>query len=140
MKRLYVLAITFLFFGIAAVCQENVDFDKYQLLDEISENVKLNFYETTFDSIAWNQNVDNYRLQLSNVKTLDSFDLLINELLSSLKTSHTYYFSRNNPKRYQLLGVFDAIFGSSDTTFYHYEGIGIDTKTIAGKIIRLVRH
>jgi len=135
MKQLYVLTLTFLFFGITAVCQKNIDFDKYQLLDEISEKVKLNFYETTFDSIAWNQKVDHYRLQLSTIKTLDAFDSLINELLSSLNTSHTYYFSRNNPKRYQLLGIFEAIFGSSDTTFYHYEGIGIDTKTIADKVI-----
>jgi len=135
MKQLYVLPITFLFFGITAVCQENIGFDKYQLLDEISENVKLNFYETTFDSIDWNQKVEDYRLKLSTVKTLDSFDLLINELLSSLKTSHTSYFSRNNPRRYQLLSIFDAFFGSSDTTFYQYEGIGIDTRTIAGKVI-----
>ena len=92
MKQLYVLTLTFLFFGITAVCQKNIDFDKYLLLDEISEKVKLNFYETTFDSIAWNQKVDHYRLQLSTIKTLDAFDLLINELLSSLNTSHTYYF------------------------------------------------
>ena len=112
-----------------------MDFDKYHLLEEISDSVKLNFYETTFDSIAWNQKVDNCRSQLSYVKTLDQFDLLVNELLNSLKTSHTYFFSRNNPKRYQLLGIFDAIFGNKDTTLYCYEGIGIDTKTIADKVI-----
>ena len=131
----YIYLIVFLFVNTPAICQENLDFDKGQLLDEVSETVIENIYDATFDSIIWKQQVDNCRQKLPSIKTLDQFDGMVNELLSTLKTSHTYFFSRNNPKRYQLLGVFEGFFGNSDTTLYYYEGIGIHTKTIGDKDI-----
>lgn len=74
---------------------------------EISEHVKKHFYKTTFDTAAWNQFVDSCREQLVGVMMLDQFDAEENELLISLGASHTYFFMRNNPKRYQLLGRAD---------------------------------
>ena len=128
------LVVILFFLSTLAVAQETLDFDKDKLLIEISNHVKKHFYETTFDTAAWNQHVDKCRQQLAGVITLDQFDRKVNELLTSLNASHTYFFTRNNPKRYQLLGVFNKIFDKNDTSLFCYDGIGIDTRTIEGKI------
>ena len=132
-NQLFLLVLMFFSLSTFAVAQETLDFDKDKLLIEISEHVKKHFYETTFDTTAWNQRVDNCREQLAGVMTLDQFDAEVNELLRSLGASHTYFFTRNNPKRYQLLGVFNRIFDKKDTSLFCYDGIGIDTRKVEGK-------
>ncbi len=122
------------FLSTTIIAQKALDFDKDKLLDEIAKQVTAHFYETDFDTTAWNQRVYNCRQRLAKVTRLDQFDFEVNELLGTLNTSHTYFFSRNNPKRYQLLGVFNKLFDENDISLFCYDGIGIETKTVDGKV------
>lgn len=117
-----------------AFAQDEIDFEKDRLLSEISEHVKTHFYEKTFDANSWDKRVSQCRKKIRDVKTLDQFDRIVNELLATLNTSHTYFFSRNNPKRYQLLGVFHKLFDADDKSLFCYDGIGVDTRKIEGKV------
>ena len=130
---LTLLMVLIFFLNPPVVAQQTLDFDKDKLLIEISNQVKKHFYETTFDSVAWNRQVEDCRQQLAGITSLDQYDQKVNKLLTSLNASHTCFFTRNNPKRYQLLGVFNQIFDQGDTSLFCYQGIGIDTKTFEGK-------
>ena len=59
----------------------------------------------------------------------------VNSLLATLNTSHTSYFSKGNPKRYQLLGLFKGLYDQSREELFVYEGIGIDTCHLDGEIV-----
>ncbi len=133
LKSASLLFIQF-FLSTTIIAQKALDFDKDKLLDEIAKQVTAHFYKTDFDTTAWNQRVYNCRQRLAKVTRLDQFDFEVNELLGTLNTSHTYFFSRNNPKRYQLLGVFNKLFDENDISLFCYDGIGIETKTVDGKV------
>ncbi len=132
-SRSTLFSVLLFFLSYHTPAQEKLDFDKHELLNEISTLVKEHFYDPTFNTDVWNRQLDECREQLEEVTTLDQFDKKVNDLLASLNTSHTYFFTRNNPKRYQLLGVFHQLFDKNDTSLFRYEGIGIDTRTIEDK-------
>ncbi len=136
-QRIYQFIVlnTLLLFVISpSLAQGNLDFNKGKLLLEISDLVKAHFYDSTLVGETWDRRVENHRKALAEVATLDQFDSQVNELLKSLNTSHTYFFTRNNPKRYQLLGVFNRLYDKNDTSLFCYEGIGIDTRTVDDKV------
>jgi carboxyl-terminal processing protease len=66
---------------------------------------------------------------------------VINQMLSELKTSHTYFYTPNQPAYYQVLGIFaprSPDFRQQLKKFFptgkiEYSGIGIFTKDINGK-------
>ena len=132
-KHRFAFLVLFYFTCVVTFAQDTLDFDKNKVLDEISNNVSEHFYKTTFDTLEWQQHVEATRQHMTKVKTLDHFDIEINQLLATLNASHTYFFSRNNPKRYQLLSIFDFLFDKKDTSLFCYEGIGMDIKRVGGK-------
>jgi len=134
MVKLIYLIILFFILGMPIHAQKKLDFDREKVLLEISNKVKGHFYKKSFDTIVWNDKVNKCLRQMTKTLSLDQFDQTVNELLASLNTSHTYFYSRNNPKRYQLLGIFNSIFDKNDLSLFQYEGIGIDTRTIDEKI------
>ncbi len=133
-RHRHLLLVFLFYFCTSTFAQAPLDFDQNKLLDEISNYVKQHFYETTFDTVAWNQKVEACRQRLAASTTLDQFDQEVNVLLKTLDASHTYFFSRNHPKRYQLLGVFNGMFDPNDTSLFCYHGIGINTKVVDGKV------
>ena len=109
------------------------DFDRGAVFDEVSSAVIEHFYDPDFNEAAWKQRAIKSRKRAANVKNLDDFSNEINGLLASLNASHTFYYSRDNPKRYQLLGVFNKLFENqieNCESLFNYDGIGIDTITI----------
>ena len=113
--------------------QSPLDFKSDELVKEVSQLVKQHFYDASFDTTAWNEKVDRTLEQMNSSNSLDEVAHELNLLLSTLNASHTYFFSRNNPKRYQLLGVFHALYDQDDSSLFVYEGIGFETKHIDGK-------
>ncbi len=111
-----------------------LNFDRGKVFDEVSTNVSKHFYNKKFDQKAWDQTVRKYRKLALAAKTHDGFAKQVNALLATLSASHTYYYSVNNPKRYQLLGVFHPLFDQGRTDLFVYDGIGVDTRTIEGKV------
>ena len=103
-----------------------IRFDRATVFDEVSKAVEQHFYRRDFDTKKWQEVAEVYRKQCLTAPTHDEFTSVINKLLKTLDASHTYYFSKLNPKRYQLLGVFHRLFSQRTDSFFQYDGIGID--------------
>lgn len=101
-----------------------------QLFDEVSDLVAEHFFDPAFDVSVWKQRATGFRGAASVADDLDEFGLVVNQLLATLKTSHTYFYARTNPKRFQLLGVFNQLFDQKRADLFIYEGIGIETEHI----------
>ncbi|HMO13779.1 MAG TPA: S41 family peptidase [Pirellulaceae bacterium] len=108
----------------------DIDFNPVDVLSEVSKIVATNFYDQHFNHDSWARNVRDCELKIASVKTRDEFALQINALLATLNTSHTYYFAKSNPKRYQILGIFQHLAGPDFETTVIYDGIGIDTRLV----------
>ena len=107
--------------------------DPDQLLSEISQHVETSFYDRRFDTDSWREQVERIRSEVASSPSLDAFDRSLNQLIGNLNASHTYFFSRNNPKRYQLLGIFHALFDANHHSLFQYCGAGLDTRVIDGR-------
>ncbi len=114
--------------------QESFDFDRANVFDEVAQAVAEHFYDKDFDTAAWQKKCSEFREQAIEAKSLERYDQSVNQLLATLKTSHTFYFSRNNPKRYQLFGIFHKLY-KDDKSLFCYDGIGIDTRIVDGKVL-----
>lgn len=128
------LCVTSVLPAHTSLAQEQLDFESNKVFDEVSKLVKEHFFDKSFDSNAWDQRAGAMRDKAISATTHDQFDQCINELLTTLNTSHTYYYSRLNPKRYQLLGVFNQMYDQEREDLFVYDGVGIDTRTIAEKV------
>ena len=109
---------------------ETLEFDPRAVFDEVVQHVQTHFYRPEAINDAWRAHVQRLRPQVTRVTSRDDLAAVLNELLATLNASHTHYFSTNHPKRYQLLGVFNAMFEQDRTDLFVYPGIGIDTRTI----------
>jgi len=107
--------------------------DQRVLYEEVSKLVAEHFYDRSFDNNAWASRVAEFRGKSLSTKDIDAFSFQVNQLLATLDASHTFFYSRNNPKRFQLLGVFHQLFDQEKADLFIYKGIGIDTKVIDGK-------
>ncbi len=109
-----------------------LDFDAAVVFDEVSKIVETGFFDKNFDVPSWRARVAKIRPQAIAGKSEDEFSDLINALLGTLNTSHTRYFSKLDPRRYQLLGVFHELYPADQNDLFVYDGIGIYTKNIDG--------
>ena len=112
-----------------------LDFDPPALFDEVVDHVQSHFYRPEALDDDWRATVRQLRQQAAAANSREQFAAVINELLATLNASHTHYFSTSDAKRYQLLGVFSAMFDQERSELFVYRGIGIDTQTIAGQTI-----
>ncbi len=110
--------------------EQGLGFDPAKVFDEVAETVETHFFEQDFDVDAWRAKVETAKLSAQKSKTRDEFAEVINRLIATLNASHTHYYSRQDPRRYQLLGVFQHLYPADEVDQFSYEGIGIYTKTI----------
>lgn len=112
---------------------DDMNFSKRKVFDEVSAIVAEHFYDRQFDTAAWKVQTNPFRKNAISATSLDEYAGHINSLLATLNTSHTRYFSRHDPRRYQLLGVFHPLFDANRKDLFVYCGIGMDTKSVDGK-------
>ncbi|MFK7736921.1 MAG: S41 family peptidase [Pirellulaceae bacterium] len=120
-------------FPLLGQSSEVVESERAAVFDEVVRIVKEHFYDQDYDWEAWQSSVVAARENAFAAKSPDAFAVAVNDLLASLQTSHTQYFSKSDPRRYQLVGVFAALYEDRDDDFFCYDGIGIDSRVIEGK-------
>jgi carboxyl-terminal processing protease len=108
-------------------------FDKAAVFDEVVEIAEQHFFDPVGDMPAWRQAVEEIRDKAIATDSHDAFSVEVNRLLATLGASHTFYYSKLNPKRYQLLGVFHKLYDQDRQDLFVYAGIGFDTHVIDGK-------
>jgi len=108
-----------------------LDFDPLSILNEVADTVAESFYDPNFDHVRWRRQVDEVSVETLKSKTRDEFAAHINRLLKTLNTSHTFYFAKSDPKRYQILSIFQLLVDNdTDESYFVYPGIGIETRLI----------
>jgi carboxyl-terminal processing protease len=106
------------------------------LFDRIWQFVQDDFYDPQLHGVDWSAARDRYRPQATGSANEAEFARVINAMLDELHASHTVYLTRENPRYYQLLGVFESS-GAYDAEMARvrqslpqsqlaYCGIGID--------------
>jgi carboxyl-terminal processing protease len=112
-----------------------------KVFDQVWQTVNENFYDPKFNGVNWKAMRQKYEPQAAQTKSTQEVAVVINQMLSELRTSHTRFYTQNEPEYYQLLGIFQARnpeFQKQLKKFFpkgkiEYSGIGAFTKNINGK-------
>ncbi|GAA6620498.1 S41 family peptidase [Scytonema sp. NUACC26] len=112
-----------------------------KIFEKVWQTVNENFYDPNFNGVDWKAMRKKYEPSAASTKSSQELAVVINQMLSELQTSHTRFYTKDEPAYYQLLGIFQA--GNPDfqkqlRKFFpkgkiEYSGIGVTTKDINGK-------
>jgi carboxyl-terminal processing protease len=106
---------------------------------EVWETVREHFYDSAYNGVDWEASKQRFATRAAKARDIDGLAVVVNEMLSELRTSHTHFYTRYDPEYYQLLDLFKAgplgedvekLFPDGEVS---YEGIGIFTREIDGK-------
>jgi len=121
---------------------------KAECFDKIWGIINDEFWDPNFNGVDWEDAGKRYRPKALAAKDHESFAVIINQMLSELKTSHTHYYTKWESDYYTLqaalISDFLAVMKTSDTSVIekiapgkyssranpHRTGIGIVTKKI----------
>ena len=110
-------------------------------LEQVWKTVNDKFYDPQFNGVDWKAMREKYKPLAAKSNSSEELATVINEMLSQLQTSHTHFYTQNEQKYYQLLGIFQTVnpnFQKQLKRFLgsekiDYTGIGISTKKINDK-------
>jgi carboxyl-terminal processing protease len=130
-----------LFLWVASPLPKILAKPEVKVFEQVWQTVNENFYDPNFNGVDWKAMRDKYEPQAARTKSLQEVAVIINQMLSELKTSHTHFYTNNEPAYYQLLGIFQPKNPESQKDFkklyptskIEYSGIGAVTRDINGK-------
>ncbi|HEY9674870.1 MAG TPA: S41 family peptidase [Waterburya sp.] len=101
-----------------------------------------NFFDPKFNGVDWESMRSKYEPMAARTQSKEELAAVINQMLSELKTSHTHFYTSDEPAYYQILGIFQPISTNLQKQIINlfpkgkieYNGIGIFTKNINDKI------
>lgn len=73
---------------------------------QVWETIDKHFYDPDFNGINWKATRKDYQSQAKQAQSEAELALIINQMLAELKTSHTHFFTPDDPAYYQIAGVF----------------------------------
>ncbi|MBW4687834.1 MAG: S41 family peptidase [Komarekiella atlantica HA4396-MV6] len=111
-----------------------------QVFEQVWQTVNDNFYDPKLNGVDWKAIREKYKPQAEQAKSKEEFAAVVNQMLSQLRTSHTRFYTQDEPAYYQLLGIFlpnNPELQKQLKKFFpqgiEYSGIGIFTKNINSK-------
>lgn len=137
-SRLRSAVVVFLLSGFAsALCAAAPS--RAEVFQEVWQTVKDNFFDPKLKGVDWDAMRQRYGKEAEAADSVDEFARVVNRMLSELKTSHTRYYTQEEPEYYQLAGIFWSFAGEKFKPFLpgstpKYVGIGISTATIDDKV------
>ena len=110
-----------------------------EVFQEIWQTVRDTFFDPKLRGLDWEAMKQGYGKEAEAAESTEQFASVVNRMLSELKTSHTEYYTQEEPEYYQLEGIFWSFAGEKFKPFLaggspRYVGIGISTATIGGKV------
>ena len=114
-----------------------------KVFEQVWQTVNDNFYDPNFNGVDWKAIREKYRQQAARTKSSLEVAAVINQMLSELQSSHTRFYTKDEPAYYQLLGVFQPRNPELQKQLkkflpngkVEYSGIGAFTKDINGKTL-----
>ncbi|MBD2730297.1 S41 family peptidase [Nostoc sp. FACHB-892] len=112
-----------------------------QIFEQVWQTVNDNFYDPNFNGVDWKAIKKQYQPQLIKADSSKDAAVVLNQMLSQLKSSHTRFYTQDEPAYYQLLGIFlpqSPDLNKQLKQFLpkgklEYTDIGLFTKDINGK-------
>ncbi|MBW4562926.1 MAG: S41 family peptidase [Mojavia pulchra JT2-VF2] len=112
-----------------------------QIFEQVWQTVNDNFYDPNLNGVDWKAVKKQYQLQLVKARSSKDVAVVLNQMLSQLKSSHTRFYTQDEPAYYQLLGIFqprNPDLNKQLKQFFpkgkiEYTDIGLFTKDINGK-------
>ena len=100
--------------------------------------VKKNFFDPNLNGVDWEKLRSQYKPKAAQANSSEQLTEIINQMLSELNTSHTHFYSQNEPAYYQIAGIFRQFLLKDLKPFLpngklEYVGIGIYTEEIDHK-------
>ena len=110
--------------------------------EEVWQTVNDNFYDPNFNGVNWADIKAEYQPLANQAQSQDELAQVINQMLSELQTSHTHFYTPEDPAYYQLLGIFfklvpeiqQQLEGYLPDGKPQYSGIGIFTEQKGGNL------
>ncbi len=104
--------------------------------EQVWQTVNNNFFDPNFNGVNWRNLHQKYKPQARQAQSKAELAQVINQMLAELQTSHTRFYTPDQPEYYQILGIFlprDPELQRQMKTFLpsgkpEYSGIGISTK------------
>ena len=111
------------------------------IFDQVWQTVNNNFYDPNFNGVDWEAMKSKYEPKVMQAQSSEEVAALVNQMLGELETSHTHFYTPNEPAYYQILGIFaprSSELQQQLKKFFpkgniEYSGIGIFTKNTEGK-------
>jgi carboxyl-terminal processing protease len=113
--------------------QDELGFDRGKMFDEVWALVQEHFFDPAAVGSKWEAARTEFRQLAIDAKTHDDFAEIMREMLRGLKTSHTDYFAATNPRRGQMLGIFQMLVPEDRQDLWLYPSIGIDCEQVEGR-------
>lgn len=109
--------------------------------EQVWETVDDHFFDPDFNGVDWKATRKRYRSQAKQATSQAELAQIINQMLAELQTSHTQFYTPNDPKYYQIAGVFlprnsklqRALEPFLSESKPEYTGIGIFTQQQEGQ-------
>ena len=76
------------------------------LFDAVWQTINENFYDPNFNGVDWDAAKEQYRPLVEKASSHSEKAALINQMLGELNTSHTQFYTPDEPAYYHLLGIF----------------------------------
>ena len=104
--------------------------------EQVWQTVNEDFYDPDFNGVNWADIQDEYQPLANQARSQAELAQVINQMLSELQTSHTRFYTSEEPAYYQILGIFSPLSPElqQQTEDYlpdgkpQYSGIGIFTE------------
>lgn len=112
-------------------------------LDEVWNLVEEHFFDASFNGVDWAAQRVRFAEPFANATSPDERASIINDMLALLETSHTRYYTRDDPAYYTLLDIFQAVprikslLSSFPDSVVAYTGIGLRTTTLNDTLFAL---
>lgn len=106
------------------------------VFEEVWQTVRDNFYDPNFNGVDWKNLRQKYQTQIANPSSETAFAEVINQMLAELKTSHTRFYTPDEPAYYELAGIFklqQQLKSFLPNGQLEYTGIGAVTQPTNGR-------
>lgn len=108
-----------------------------EVFEQTWQTVKDNFYDSKFNGVDWQATRRKYQPLAAKAQSRAALSEVINQMLAELKTSHTRFYTQDEPAYYQLAGIFKSSIQTKLKSFLpngiEYTGIGVFTREANSK-------
>ena len=109
-----------------------------EVFESAWNTVKENFFDPNFNGVDWEEMRSQYKSKAARANSTEQLAEIINQMLRELNTSHTHFYTQNEPAYYQIAGIFRQFLLEDLKPFLpngklEYTGIGIYTEDIDNK-------